>query len=102
MHPPLKLVAIDMDGTLLPSTSGGISERNVKALHTAQQAGVTVVIATGRRAAYTTPLIAAAVLRPDTPLITSNGAVTATLSGAMIDRSHLEARVARGLCALLR
>ena len=102
MHPPLNLVAIDMDGTLLPSTSEGISERNVRALRSAQQAGVTVVIATGRRAAYTTPLIAAAALRPDTPLITSNGAVTGTLSGERIDRSHLEARVARGLCALLR
>jgi hypothetical protein len=36
------------------------------------------------------------------PLITSNGAVTRTLGGNPLDRSHLEARVARNLCALLR
>jgi hydroxymethylpyrimidine pyrophosphatase-like HAD family hydrolase len=36
------------------------------------------------------------------PLITSNGAVTRTLGGERIDRSHMESRVARGLCGLLR
>jgi HAD superfamily hydrolase (TIGR01484 family) len=41
-------------------------------------------------------------LRADTPLITSNGAVTRTLGGELIDRCHMEARVARGLCGLLR
>jgi Cof subfamily protein (haloacid dehalogenase superfamily) len=96
------MVAIDMDGTLLPSSMPQVSRRNTRALHAAQEAGITVVIATGRRTAYTTPLIADAELRPDTPLITSNGALTTTLAGESIDRSHLEARVARGLCGLLR
>ena len=96
------MVAIDMDGTLLPSTVAVVSKRNARALRAAQEAGITVVIATGRRAAYTTPLIAGLDLRPDTPLITSNGAVIRTLAGEFIDRSHLEARVARGLCGLLR
>ena len=91
-----------MDGTLLPSTVPVVSERNAQALRAAQEAGITVVIATGRRAAYTTPLLADVGLRPDTPLITSNGAVIRTLAGELIDRSHLEARVARGLCGLLR
>jgi HAD superfamily hydrolase (TIGR01484 family) len=36
------------------------------------------------------------------PLITSNGAVTRTLGGEPVDRSHLQARVARELCGLLR
>jgi Cof subfamily protein (haloacid dehalogenase superfamily) len=102
MHPPLRMVAIDMDGTLLPSSAPEVSQRNARALRAAQEAGITVVIATGRRAAYTTPLIADVGLRPDTPLITSNGAVIRTLAGELIDRSHLEARVARGLCGLLR
>ena len=102
MHPPVRLVAIDMDGTLLPTFSQSISPRNAKALRDAQQAGITVAIATGRRTAYTAPLLAGLGLRADMPLITSNGAVTRTLGGDPIDRSHLEARVARGLCSLLR
>jgi hypothetical protein len=102
MHPPVRLVAIDIDGTLLPTFSQTISSRNAKALLAAQQAGITVAIATGRRTAYTTPLLEGLGLRADMPLITSNGAVTRTLGGHPLDRSHLEARVARGLCELLR
>jgi len=102
MHPPIRLVAIDMDGTLLPTISQNVSERNAQALRAAQQAGVTVVIATGRRLAYATPLLESIGLRADTPLIASNGAVTCTLGGERIAQSHLQARVARGLCGLLR
>jgi Cof subfamily protein (haloacid dehalogenase superfamily) len=102
MHPPVRLVAIDMDGTLLPTFSQTISPRNVQALKAAQAAGITVAIATGRRTAYTAPLLEGLGLRADMPLITSNGAVTRTLGGDPVDRSHLEARVARGICGLLR
>ncbi len=102
MHPPVRLVAIDIDGTLLPTFSQTISARNAKALKTAQDAGIVVAIATGRRTAYTVPLLEGLGLRANMPLITSNGAVTRTLGGDSIDRSHLEARVARGLCGLLR
>jgi Cof subfamily protein (haloacid dehalogenase superfamily) len=102
MHPPVRLVAIDIDGTLLPTFSQTISDRNAKMLKAAQQAGVTVAIATGRRTAYTAPLLEGLGLRADMPLITSNGAVTRTLGGEPIDRSHLEAHVARGLCGMLR
>ena len=102
MHPPVRLVAIDMDGTLLPTLAQEVSERNARALRAAQEAGITVSIATGRRSAYTTPLLSGLGLRADTPLITSNGSVTCTLDGKTIDRSHMEARVARGLCGLLR
>ena len=106
MHPPIRLVAIDMDGTLLPTTlpTGqiAVSPRNGRALRAAQQAGVTVTIATGRRTNYVAPLLDGLNLRADTPLITSNGAVTQTLGGAIVDTSYLEARVARGLCGVLR
>jgi Cof subfamily protein (haloacid dehalogenase superfamily) len=95
-------VAIDMDGTLLPTFMQKISGRNAKALRAAQAAGITVAIATGRRTAYTAPLLEGLGLRADTPLITSNGAVIRTLGGEPIDRCQLEARVARGLCGLLR
>jgi Cof subfamily protein (haloacid dehalogenase superfamily) len=102
MHPPVRLVAIDIDGTLLPTFSQSISPRNAEALRAAQRAGVTVAIATGRRTAYTAPLLAGLGLRADMPLITSNGAVTRTLGGDPLDRSHLQASVARELCGLLR
>jgi len=102
MHPPLRLVAIDMDGTLLPNLTHGVSLRTGQALKAAQEAGITVVIATGRRVAYTTPLLEGLGLRADTPLITSNGAVVQTLGGELLDGCRLEARVARGLCVLLR
>src|SRR6266568_7874770 len=102
MHPPVRLVAIDMDGTLLPTFSQAISRRNAQALKAAQEAGITVAIATGRRTAYTAPLLDGLGLRADMPLITSNGAVTRSLGGDPIDRSHMDARVARGICGLLR
>jgi Cof subfamily protein (haloacid dehalogenase superfamily) len=102
MHPPVRLVAIDMDGTLLPTFSQKVNGRNAKALLAAQAAGITVAIATGRRTAYVTPLLEGLGLRDDMPLITSNGAVTRTLGGEGMDRCQLEARVARGLCGLLR
>jgi Cof subfamily protein (haloacid dehalogenase superfamily) len=102
MHPPVRLVAIDMDGTLLPTFSQNISPRNAEALRAAQRAGVTVAIATGRRTAYTAPLLDGLGLRADMPLITSNGAVTRTLGGDPLDRSHLKANIARELCGLLR
>jgi len=102
MHPPVRLVAIDLDGTLLPTFAQTLVPRTAQALRAAQQAGITVAIATGRRTNYTVPLLEGHGLRADTPLITSNGAVTRTLGGESIDRCHLEARVARGLCGLLR
>jgi Cof subfamily protein (haloacid dehalogenase superfamily) len=102
MHPPPRLIAIDMDGTLLPTHSQTISERNACALRAAQDAGITVVIATGRRPAYTVPLLEGLGLRADTPLIASNGAVLSTLGGGVIDRCHMQSRVARGLCSVLR
>jgi Cof subfamily protein (haloacid dehalogenase superfamily) len=102
MHPPVRLVAIDMDGTLLPTFAQKMSERTARALKTAQAAGITVAIATGRRVAYTAPLLAGLDLRADMPLITSNGAVTRTLGGEPIDRCSMQARVARGVCKVLR
>jgi len=102
MHPPLRLVAIDVDGTLLPSLGTAVSPRNARALRAVQEAGIAVVIATGRRVAYTAPLLAELGLRADTPLIASNGAVVRTLAGESLFSSHMESRVARGICTLLK
>lgn len=102
MHSPVRLVAIDVDGTLLPTFAQAITPRTAHALQAAQQAGIIVAIATGRRVAYAAPLFQDLGLRADTPLIASNGAVTRTLGGDPIDRSHMPSRVARGICGLLR
>jgi hypothetical protein len=91
-----------MDGTLLPTTSTAMSARNAQALRAAQEAGITVAIATGRRVAYTFPLLEGHGLRPDMPVIASNGAVVKTLGGEAIDRCLMESRVGRALCGLLR
>ena len=99
---PIRLVAIDMDGTLLPDFSAVVSPRNQNALRKAQQAGIVVAIATGRRQAFTAPLLEDVGLRADTPLITSNGAVTRSFSGERIDITRLDPAVARGLCGVLR
>ena len=43
----IRIVALDLDGTTFDS-SGGISERNVSALNRASEAGVHIVVSTGR------------------------------------------------------
>ena len=102
MHPPVRLVAIDMDGTLLDASANRISERNLRALRAAEAAGITVVIATGRRTAFATPLILNQQLSPTLPIITSNGAITRTLEGTLLVERKLDAGIARELCGLLR
>jgi Cof subfamily protein (haloacid dehalogenase superfamily) len=102
MHAPVRLVAIDMDGTLLATFAQKVGDRTARVLRAAQAAGITVAIATGRRVAYTAPLLNGLQLRGDTPLITSNGAVTRRLDGTPIDHCHLDASVALRLCGLLR
>lgn len=97
-----KLIAIDIDGTLLPSAGTHISDRNRRALRSAEAAGVEIVIATGRRQAYATPLIHPVGLRPQTVMVTSNGTVTRTLGGDRIDRFFLPVSTALELCPALR
>ena len=96
------MVAIDMDGTLLPDFSTVVSRGNREALHAAQRAGIQIVIATGRRQAFTAPLLEGVGLEPETVLVTSNGAVTRTFRGDRIDFRHLPADLARSLATLLR
>ncbi|HTW61426.1 MAG TPA: HAD-IIB family hydrolase [Terracidiphilus sp.] len=102
MPPPIRMIAVDIDGTLLPSSGTCISSRNIRALREAETAGLDIVVATGRRQAYAVPLIAPAGLRPSTVMITSNGTVTRTLAGTPIDRFTLPVETARALCPVLR
>lgn len=69
-----KLIATDMDGTLLNSESE-ISPRNAEAIHSAEKAGIKVVLATGRPIQGVRKYLAHLGLCG--PVITYNGAVVA-------------------------
>jgi Cof subfamily protein (haloacid dehalogenase superfamily) len=69
----IRLLALDLDGTLLNSR-GEISERNLRAIAAAREAGVRVALVTGRRFRDARPL--ALQLGLDVPVISHNGALT--------------------------
>ncbi|TKV56771.1 HAD family phosphatase [Nakamurella flava] len=56
---PPRLIVTDMDGTLLDASGMKVSDRNMAALRRAQDAGVPVVIATGRPIWWLTPVLEA-------------------------------------------
>ncbi|HSB29711.1 MAG TPA: HAD-IIB family hydrolase [Pyrinomonadaceae bacterium] len=70
---PIRLVALDLDGTLLDGR-GGISDRNREALSRLRDIGVHVAVVTGRRFRDSRPI--ALELGLDVPLISHNGALT--------------------------
>jgi 5-amino-6-(5-phospho-D-ribitylamino)uracil phosphatase len=68
----IKLLALDLDGTLLDSR-GKISEANKIAIRKAEERGVLVTIATGRRFRDARPVALEAEF--NAPIITHNGAL---------------------------
>ncbi len=68
----IKLLALDLDGTLLNSC-GEISEKNLEAIQRAEEKGVLVTIATGRR--FRDALPVARQLNLNAPVICHNGAL---------------------------
>ena len=71
-NPRRKMIAIDLDGTLL-TRDKRISPRNMEALRKAMDEGVFVCIATGR--AWPGAKAFASEIKPNSPVITSNGAL---------------------------
>jgi Cof subfamily protein (haloacid dehalogenase superfamily) len=69
----IRLLALDLDGTLLNSR-GELSERNRRAIAKARAVGVRVALVTGRRFRDARPL--ALELGLDVPVISHNGALT--------------------------
>lgn len=98
----IRLVAIDIDGTLLPTSSTTISQRNLRALRDVQAAGVHIVIATGRRHQYAEPVLEQVGLSPRTVMISSNGSVVRYFDGELIERNLLSEETAHALCGALR
>ena len=99
MTPPIRLIAVDIDGTLLNSQFR-ISEKDLQALRRANQQGIEVILVTGRRHAFALPI--AQQLGFDLWLISSNGAVTRSLQGEAFHRDLLPAATCLELCAAMR
>ncbi|MCZ0701728.1 Cof subfamily protein (haloacid dehalogenase superfamily) [Natronobacillus azotifigens] len=93
----MKVIATDLDGTLL-STTGEISSRNAQAIRKAQEAGITVIVATGRsyHAAHK-PLKQAGLT---CPIICLNGANIYTENGTITRSIPLSKSVSKEILAL--
>ncbi|WP_293912892.1 HAD family hydrolase [Deinococcus sp.] len=99
-HQPLRLLATDLDGTLL-STAGTVSKRSRRALASVQAAGGVVVLITGRPSRMV--LGVAEELGLIGHVICSNGAATHRLSdGAAEERLSLAPEILRRVIPLLR
>lgn len=81
------LLAVDLDYTLL-NADRAISEGNREAIRRAEEAGLAVVLASGRGAAGMRPF--AEFLGLSGPMITSNGARVATPAGEVIEEHLME------------
>jgi Cof subfamily protein (haloacid dehalogenase superfamily) len=92
----VRLIAIDIDGTLLDSNFQ-VSERNLATLRRAHSQGVEIALATGRRHTFALPVAQA--LGFDVALISSNGAVTKTSDGTLFYRDPLPLAAALELVA---
>ena len=82
----VRLIAIDIDGTLLDSNFQ-VSARNLATLRRANSLGIEIVLATGRRHTFALPVVQA--LGFELTLISSNGAVTRTNDGKLFHRDPL-------------
>jgi Cof subfamily protein (haloacid dehalogenase superfamily) len=96
---PIRLIAVDIDGTLLNSQFR-ISEKDLQALRRANQDGIEVILVTGRRHTFAWPI--AQQLGFDLWLISSNGAVTRSLQGESFHRDLLPVATCRELCRVMQ
>lgn len=95
----IRLLASDIDGTLL-NPQFQISEDDLAALRRARAAGIEIMLVTGRRHTFALPI--AQQLGFDLWLISSNGAVTRSLSGETFHRDLMPREVCRELCRAMQ
>jgi Cof subfamily protein (haloacid dehalogenase superfamily) len=95
----IRLLATDIDGTLL-NPQFQISDGDLAALRRAHEAGIEIVLVTGRRHTFALPV--AKQLGFDLWLISSNGAVTRSLSGETFHRDMMPAETCRRLCGAMQ
>lgn len=96
---PIRLLAVDIDGTLL-NPQFSVSEVDLHALRRAHAEGIEIIVVTGRRHTFALPIVQQ--LGFDLWLISSNGAVTRSLSGQTFHRDLLPVQTCRELCAAMR
>lgn len=99
MSLPIRLLAVDIDGTLL-NPQFQISGMDMAALRRAHNEGIEVILVTGRRHMFALPI--AQQLGFDLWLVSSNGAVTRSLSGETFHRDLLPLETCRELCDVMR
>jgi hydroxymethylpyrimidine pyrophosphatase-like HAD family hydrolase len=97
---PVRLIAIDLDGTLL-GLDGQVGERNRTALNAAERAGIEIVIATGRRHCYAMKVLRSVNLPDRLNLVSSNGAVVRRLDSHLVETTLMAKPVAAWLCGHL-
>ena len=95
----IRLIAVDIDGTLL-NPQFQISQTDLTALRNAHAEGIEVILVTGRRHTFALPI--AQQLDFDLWLICSNGAVTRSLSGETFHRDLLPQQTCRALCRMMQ
>lgn len=91
----IRLIAIDIDGTLLDSRSQ-VSPANLEVLERAQDAGIEIVLVTGRRHQFALPI--AESLGFPLWIISSNGAVTRSTGGESFHRDLMPQSTAAKIC----
>ena len=97
---PIKLLALDIDGTLL-TPQGEITTRNSAAINSARQSGVQIVLVTGRRFSSAREL--AQRLDTGAPLISHNGALTKNVETLeTLDYHPLDIEIARAIIGIGR
>ena len=94
MNSPIRLLAIDIDGTLL-DPQFKITPQNLAALRAAHAAGIEIVLATGRRHDYALPV--AQEIGVPCWLISSNGALIRSSAGETFYFDRLPAATAAKL-----
>jgi Cof subfamily protein (haloacid dehalogenase superfamily) len=97
--PPIRLLAIDIDGTIL-NPEFVISKADLAAIRRAHDEGIEIVLGTGRRHTFALPI--AKQFGFDLWLMSSNGAITRSLTGETFHRDLLPAETCRRLCTAMQ
>jgi hydroxymethylpyrimidine pyrophosphatase-like HAD family hydrolase len=100
VKPAVRMIAVDMDGTLL-GADGKVSARNLAAMQAAERVGIEVVVATGRRHCYAMRQLRGLGLPEESALVSSNGTVTRTIGATLLERTLMAKPTAQWLCGHL-
>lgn len=91
---PFRLIAVDLDGTLLDSQQR-VPERNRAALHAVHQAGLKVVLCTGRSFTETRPVLEQIGLDLDAAVTVGGALISDAVSGRTLERTVIPRPAAR-------